>query len=629
MTNSKVSMYKEHAFRLVIGLILSLLVLSITEFGIKGSIFTAVIVITNFMLSRSLARFLISLYVALSIFAITVAASMAISNKTIPSILALCFFLMIFLVASLYLGAQDWKYQTTSVRDSALVLIPVFPIVTWYNLLTNIGKSSAADRLTWFVSHGEDNASWIGAINSLSPAHEGGLFHGLTGGGGPALMPIVSILDGLASMSGNRYYSDLSTLTLMNVYGLTLLIALLTASVLSLSVVKLRQMGYDSTLTIASGFVVSLFTYLFYSTISLQGHLSAALAVSAFMGASLICLNVDLNLITGWQRIGLAAPIVLLIPGFWYPMAPFALFFFSLIFFDEFRKKQLSKTSKTSLALIGTVFFISLPLIRNTFFSTGEINPLDFLAFAGGVIQLSSLSYIILIVLMLVNLNFGLVVSRKNSSMMLVNLLTSLGLYLSIMWIVTYLLPKSGGPMYGVFKLSIVAFAAVLPMAIALVIHKSRLEFRDTRIFITVVSLVAVLVGAGIPEIANYRAPSRFADVRWAEPVTKIAQQNPNSQILCLSALDPLESHLCTRFAVALTASQDELSTNWLSAVRDRIPKDSWNDSLIVPFNNRASSPNSSILVIYLDSVEEVDAKYPWAVELLSGSKVQANQMNN
>ena len=629
MKKKELVQFQDLASNSFLGLILSLTVLSVTQFGLTGSFFMVVVIITNFMISRSISKFLISFFLTISIFAITIAVLMALTDKTFSSFFSLAVFSIMFLVASLYVASQEWIHQSDNTRDTILVLIPVLIILTWYNLLTSVGTSTASDRLTWLVSHGEDNASWLGAINSLSPAHEGGIFHGLTGGGGPALMPIVSILDGIATISGSRYYSDLSTMTLMNAYGLTLLISLITASVLSISLIRSMQKGKDSILVIASGVVVTLLTYLLNSTIALQGHLSAALAVSAFMGASLICLNVDLNLMTYKQKLFLVVPIVLLIPGFWYPLAPFTLIFIFLLFTDGFREKGLAKSRKATLIFCAAVAVASLPLLRDSFFSTGGISPLSFLAFAGGVIQLSALAYVILVALILLNLKFGLIAAQKQKSMMLLNLITSLGLYLSVTWTATYMLPQSGGPMYAVFKLSIVAFAAALPLAMALVIHQLREEFIDSKIFMTAVALIAVLIGAGIPEVANYRSPSRFAEVRWAEPISEIARTNPNSQILCLSALDPLESHLCTRFAVALTASQNELSTNWLSAVRDRIPEDSWQDLLITPFNDRALTENQEILVVYLDSTQEVETRYPWANKMLTENKVKADQFMN
>jgi hypothetical protein len=625
----ELSKFQDFASNSVLGIILSLTVLSVTQFGLEGSFFMAVVIFSNFMISRSISKFLISFFLSISIFAITITILMAITDKTFPTLFSLAVFSIMFLVASLYVASQDWIYQSPNTSETILVLIPVLVILTWYNLLTNVGTSTASDRLTWLVSHGEDNASWLGAINSLSPVHEGGIFHGLTGGGGPALMPIVSVLDGVATISGSSYYSDLSTMTLMNAYGLTLLISLITASVLSISLIKSMHKGKDSILVIASGVVVTLLTYLLNSTIALQGHLSAALAVSAFMGASLICLNVDLNLMTYKRKLFLVGPIVLLIPGFWYPLAPFTLIFIFLLFTDGFREKGLAKSRKVTLIICAAAAAATLPLLRDSFFSTGGINPLNFLAFAGGVIQLSAFAYVILVALILINLKFGLIAAGTQRSMMLLNLMISLGLYLSVTWIATYILPQSGGPMYAVFKLSIVAFAAILPLAIALVIHQLRKEFIDSKIFITAVALIGVVIGAGIPEVANYRSPSRFAEVRWAKSISEIARTNPNSQILCLSALDPLESHLCTRFAVALTASQNELSTNWLSAVRDRIPEDSWQDLLITPFNDRVLTENQGILIVYLDSTQDVETRYPWASKLLTESKVKADQFMN
>jgi hypothetical protein len=598
----------------LLGLGLSALVLITTEFGFRGSIAILVLIQICFYLSKSILKFTLAFFTALSFYAITSTIFLFFVDAVVPSVLLLTYFCILFACLSIYIGRQKWDLFKIDTVESYLTLVPAAIFIVWFAWSMSKISDTTSARISWLVTQGEDNASWITGISSLSTLRSGGVEFGNNAGGGPLTMPIVSLADGFAAISGLSDKSDLAPLTLINLYGLIVVISLIAASLISLMIVKLSSSSRDLVLVFSSSFMSVMIAYLILGSFIEYAHLTAAMALCAFFGAaiaSILSVKAKFSRLATRSVIGL---LILLIAGIWYPLAPFVLIFFVFVMFDEF-KAATADSKRMSLVLLSSFGLLIVSVtFSKTLFSLGDFTFFDYLSFAGGVTSLSSIGFILLIALMLFSLRFASVLADTSKSLYLTNILSSLVVYVAFVWLTSYLTPQ-GNPNYAAYKLSLFAFGAVATIALPYAISTIRKRICINRSFLAACSVVLILLGATTPEIFNLRFAQRYQEQRWAKPLAELVRQNPNSQIVCLSQ-EAFESYICTRFATAMTAANSKFSADWRSAVGGRVPDEDIDKLIVLPFNESQNDLEEKIAVLFLDDEVLVEARHPWVVRL-------------
>jgi hypothetical protein len=607
--------FLEYMSRAGIGLTIASLLLISTELGLVGSIAVLVGTTSAFMFSRSIQDFVISTLLSLAIYSVIILVIIFVTDEALGTSFCLAVFSLVFVLVVATLRKLDAFDSPLSRKSEFISVLPVVVVISWFSYMISRIEDTSAARLSWLGFIGEDNAAWVGAFSYLSPLRSGGVTIENTGGGGPFFVPIGAIVDGLQSLSGLNLKADISPLSVINLYAITFTLGVLAASILAVTLARIIVVKSDTLLEFCVASLASVSSYLMLATMAKVGHLATIMAVSATFAVLLLLLNLDNSSLQSVQKLVLSLIGLSLLPGFWYPLA-FVVFFFTLFLgVDAVKRYRESRENLLEILLLFTLLIIVVPILAGTLFSTGDVNPLRYLTFEGGVIQLSALASIFMVITIFFALSFAQ--ERLRISMYWSNLIVAITLNLSLLWFLSYVLPFANGPKYAVYKLSLVTMASLIPISIALLMVYVRGKNKQARVFATLSLLITFVIGSITPEVANYKFGFNSAEYRWAKPLINLVNDSPNQQILCLAGFDGYESYLCTRFAAVLTGDAGNLTVAWRAASIDLLPEDLWGTDLISIYNEKLSQDPEDIHVLLIDIERDVRARYPWFEKLL------------
>lgn len=607
--------FLNYTSRAGIGLIIASLVLISTELGLVGSIAVFVGVTAAIAFSRSIQDFLISILLSLAIYSVLILVIVYGTDEALGTSFCLAIFALVFVIVIAAVRKLCAFDSPLSRKSEFVSVLPVAIVMSWFALMISKIEDTSAARLSWLGFIGEDNAAWVGAFSYLSPLRSGGVTIENTGGGGPFFVPIGALVDGLQSLSGLNLKADISPLSVINLYAITFTLGVLTASILAVTIARIIVSKSDTLLELCVASLASVSSYLMLATMAKVGHLATIMAVSATFAILLLLLNLDNSAMNSLQKLVLSLIGLSLIPGFWYPLAFVAFFFALFLGVDALRRYRENRGNLLEILLLVALLIIVVPILASTLFSTGDVNPLRYLTFEGGVVQLSAFASIFMVITIFFALIFAQ--ERLRFSTYWSNLIVAITLNLSLLWALSYVLPFASGPKYAVHKLSIVTMASLIPISIALLMVYVRGKNKQTRVFASLALLITFVIGSITPEVASYKFGFNSTEYRWAKPLVNLVNENPNQQILCLAGFDGYESYLCTRFAAVLTGDGGNLSTSWRAASIDLLPEDLWETELIDTYNTKFLQNPDDIHILLIDIKRDVIARYPWFEKLL------------